>query len=253
MPTSLLVGDSFNDEMKIALLISGSGTTAAAIITACQNGQLSGVEPVCVIASSVQADGIVRVRDLGIAEGDILVMDPQTFASSEAFGEAILTACRDRGVDFIGQYGWMCLTPSNVVEAYAGMMVNQHPGPLDPGHPDFGGAGMFGRRVHCARLLFVQQTKHDFWTEATAQRVAADFDEGAILHRQQVEIVPDDTVKSLATRVLPVEHEGQIKTLQDFANNSVTEWVRSERLIHSGEEAILERVKAEAKRLYPKG
>ncbi len=239
--------------MKIALLISGGGTTAAAIISACRSGRLEDVEPACVIASSKDGGGIEKARGLGLAERDILVIDPLKFSSTEAFGEAILSACRDRGVDLIGQYGWMCLTPANVVEAYGKMMVNQHPGPLDPGHPDFGGAGMFGRRVHCARLLFVQKTGRDFWTEAMAQRVAVNFDQGAILRRQQVEILPEDSVESLAARVLPVEHEVQIQTLQDFANNSVKEWLRPERLVKPGEEIILERVKAEAKRLYPQG
>src|SRR5437588_342377 len=84
----------------------------------------------------------------------------------------------------------------------SGRIINQHPGPLDPGRPDFGGKGMFGRRVHAARLLFVNQTGHDFWTEATSQRVAENFNEGPVLNRKQLNILPDDTVETLAARLL---------------------------------------------------
>lgn len=57
-------------------------------------------------------------------------------------------------------------------------MINQHGGPLDPGRPDFGGRGMYGRRIHCARLYFVRATQRGFFTEATAQRVALQYDRG---------------------------------------------------------------------------
>lgn len=239
--------------MKVALLISGGGTTAAAIIDACRNGSLTGVEPVCVIASSANAGGIKKARDLGIPDRDILIIDPKDFDQARAFGQAIIAACRERAVDFIGQYGWMCLTPENVIKAYEGMMVNQHPGPLDPGYPDFGGKGMFGRRVHCARLLFVRQVARDYWSEATSHRVEKEFDTGAIVRAVRVPIFPDDTPETLSARMLPVEHKAQIQTIRDFATGQVQEWVRPDRLVRPGEEFFLEEVKQQAIQLYPKG
>jgi phosphoribosylglycinamide formyltransferase-1 len=239
--------------MKIALLMSGGGTTAAAIIAACRDGQLKDVEPVCVIASSVAAGGIKKARNLGISERDILVIDTKKFGSSVQFGEAILAACRERGVEFIGQYGWLPKTPLNVIQAYEGMIVNQHPVPLDPGHPDFGGKGMWGRRAVCARLLFVRRVDRDFWTEAISHRVEKEFDTGAIVRAVRVPIVPDDTVETLYARLLPVEYKAQIQTVRDFAAGQVQEWIRPDRLVRPGEEAILNQVKAEALRLYPNG
>src|SRR5262245_54738528 len=109
--------------MRIAMLISGGGTTAAAIVAACRDGRLPGVEPACVIASSAEAPGLARLTAAGIPQSDILVVDPKNFAGSGAaakFGEAIMQACRGRDVDFVGQYGWMCLTPRNVIETYEG-------------------------------------------------------------------------------------------------------------------------------------
>lgn len=239
--------------MRVALLISGGGTTAAAIIRACKTGRLSKVEPVLVIASAPTIGGIKKVLDLGMPAKDVLVIDPKNFPVADDFGAKILEECKKRNVEFLSQNGWLCLTPKNVIDEYSGMMLNQHPGPLDPGRPDFGGKGMFGLRVHCARLEFVKRTNRDFWSEATAQRVAAAFDAGAVLNRKQVPILPDDTPETLAARLLPVEHEVIIETLQNFADGQVKELVREKPLVKPEEYQILEVCKKQAIKIYPKG
>ncbi len=241
-----------SDGLRLCMLISGGGTTMQAIIRACKSGRLSGVNPVCVIASTPEAGGIQKALTEGMLAEDIKVIRPNK-KSPEYFGAEIIEACFARGVDLIGQYGWLPKTPANVIEVYGGMMVNQHPGPLDPGYPDFGGKGMYGRRVHYARLCFVRTVNRDFWTEATAQRVALDFDKGAILKMSRVDILPDDDVISLEARVLPQEHEVQIEVLADFARGEVVELVRIERLVLPGEEPILEEAKKMARKLFPKG
>lgn len=239
--------------MKIALLISGGGTTMEAIIRACKNQTLQNVEPVLVVASKPTAGGIQKAKALGIKDEDIVILEPKSFASADSFGEALLLECKKRDVDFIGQYGWLVKTPDNVCEAYKGMIVNQHPGPLDNGRPDFGGTGMYGMRVHQARLEFVRATNHDFWTEATAHRVTSVFDEGKIVKRKQIPIFQNDTSELLQARVLPIEHEIQIEALRDFANNTVVEFIREIPLVLPSEEDILQECKLSARKIYPNG
>lgn len=248
--------------MRIALLISGGGTTMEAIIKACQNGQLKNVVPALVISSDPNAGGIAKARALGIPEKDILVLNPKLFETREKFGEAVIAECKKRNVDFIGQYGWMIMTPKNVIDEFEGMIVNQHPGPLDTcpdgvarraGRPDFGGAGMFGLRVHETRLEFVRRVNRDFWTEATTHRVTTEFDKGLVLKRKQVSILPNDTAETLQVRLLPIEHQVQIEALQDFANNTVSEFHRDTPLVLPGEESILEECKQNAIKKYPNG
>jgi folate-dependent phosphoribosylglycinamide formyltransferase PurN len=239
--------------MKIALLISGGGTTMQSIIQATQSGVLSGVDPVLVIASREDAGGIAKAKALGIKDEDIVVIKRKDFDNEEEFGNRIIEECKNRGVEFIGQYGWLAKTPANVCDAYKGMIVNQHPGPLDTGRPDFGGVGMYGMRVHEARLQFVRKTNRDFYSEATAHRVTVNFDEGVVLKNKQVPILADDTAETLQSRMLPVEHEVQIELLKDFMNNTVTEFHSDTPLVQSGEEAILEECKTLAIAKYPKG
>ena len=239
--------------MRIALLISGGGTTMEAIIKGTLNGALPGVTPSLVIASNENAGGIEKAKKLGIKDEDILIINPKSFETKEKFGEKIIEECKKRNVDFIGQYGWMVMTPENVIKEFEGMITNQHPGPLDTGRPDFGGVGMYGMRVHQSRLSFVNKVKRDYWTEATTHRVTTKFDEGVVIKRKQVPILENDTAETLQARVLPIEHEVQIETLRDFINGTVSEFHRETPLVRDGEEEILEECKKEAIKLYPNG
>lgn len=238
------------DELRLMLLISGGGTTALEIIHACQSGRLQHVEPVCALCSKEEAAGIQRVQSAGVHT--VLAL-PHLYDSADEFGDHILNICREYRADWIGQYGWMPRTPANVIEAFSGRMINQHPGPLDPGYPDFGGKGMYGRRVHAARLYFVRATKRDFWTEACAQFVALEFDRGAVFHKQTVEITPDDDLIDLQQRVLPVEHHVQIEALEMICEGRVADLTRRERLVRSEEESTLTEAKRAARLLFPHG
>jgi len=212
---------------RLALFISGGGTTATAIVNACKadsGSEIAGiVKPVLVVSSRRDAKGIGRVLETGqLAPADVKVIRPRDFESAAAFGEELIRHCAERDVNLFGQYGWAVHTPKNFIARFH-RGVNQHPCVLSPGNPDFGGPKMLGRTCHAARLLFVRMTNRDFWTRAVAQRVDPEYDKGAILRQENVEILPSDDVDTLAARVLPVEHRVQIQTLADFAHARVTE------------------------------
>ena len=239
---------------RLATLISGGGTTMQQIIKACQSGEIP-MDVACVISSSPTAGGIKKAKDLGISDENILVVDPNKFrdgnkkVDQEAFGLALLREMRKRGVTVVTQNGWLPLTPGNVIEEYSETMFNQHPGPV----PEFGGKGMYGRRVHAARLLFIRETKRDQWTEAIGQRVHYQYDQGAIVKSTRVEVLPDDTVDDLQQRVLPIEHKTQIELLKDVASGNIKEVTGRKKLVLHGEEQILFLAKKAARLLYPHG
>ncbi len=239
--------------MRLALLISGGGTTMREVIRACKDGRIPGATPALVIASRPDAGGLAKAEAEGIPREDILTLEPKRFAKEQLFGEAIIDECKKHGVNFIGQFGWLPKTPRVVIERYDGHMLNQHPGPLDPGRPDFGGQGMYGRRVHCARLYFVRATNCAFWTEVVSQRVATEFDRGAVILAKRVPILPDDDPQTLQERALPVEHETQIEALRLSALGQATELQREDPLITESDVPILNDAKRIARFLYPKG
>ncbi len=239
---------------RLATLISGGGTTMQEIIKACQSGEIP-MDVACVISSTPTAGGIEKARRLRIPDKDVVVIDPDDFRGDdkkvdpEGFGLKILKELKKRGVTVVTQNGWMPLTPEHIIDEYSDTMFNQHPGPV----PEFGGRGMYGRRVHAARLLFTRMTKRDHWTEAIAQRVHRDFDSGAVVKSTRVDILTDDTVDDLQQRVLPVEHRVQIDLLKDVASGNIREITTKEMLVRPGEEQVLILAKRMARFLYPHG
>jgi phosphoribosylglycinamide formyltransferase-1 len=245
-----------NGALNVALLMSGGGTTATAILKACNAQDLKHVKPVLAISSNPKARGIQRLIDAGMNEKDVVVLRRSAFSSQEVFGQAILEECHARGVDLIGQYGWLPLTPGNVIDVYGKNVVNQHPGPLWRSGLDFGGQGMYGIRVHSARLQFVRETRRAAWTDVVAHRVTKEgYDLGPVIHRGRVAIHDGDTPESLQERALPVEHAVQIETLQIIANGmdeTIHPYERS-KLVHEHEVGVLQAAKTAAIRRYPKG
>lgn len=239
-------------KLRLAILISGGGTTATAIIKACISGKLK-IKPALVIASRAGIKGIERIQDTGFPRDRIVILDPRTFKRSEDFADRLIDECNKYKIDIVGQYGWLPLTPKKFIKIYQGKIINQHPGPLDPPRVDFGGKGMYGRRVHCAILYFRRMTGHDYWTESTTHFVTEDFDKGEVIKRTTIKILPGDTVEDLQQRVLPIEYRTQIEVLKDFADGTVQIIKRPKLLVKDNELEFLKQAKKIAAILYPKG
>lgn len=240
---------------RLASLISGGGTTMEQIVKACQSGEVP-MEVACVISSTPDAGGIEKARKLGIPDRDIVVVNPREFRTKDGkldqdkFGGKLSQVLNEHKATVVTQNGWLPKTPAEVVYQYPGKIFNQHPGSV----PEFGGPGMYGRRVHAAVLVFRRLTESDYWTEAIAQRVHPEnYDQGAVVKSTTVYILPDDTVDDIQQRTLPLEHRVQIELLKDVAKGRVTEIRRDEPLIKPGDELILKLAKKIGRFLYPHG
>lgn len=225
-----------------------------AIIKECQKGSLKNIINPAVVIASGECGGIQKAKNSGIP---VFIIKRDVFASGvngqEAFGQAILSVLRKLGINIVTQNGWLPLTPTNVIKAFKNRIFNQHPGPLDPPHPDFGGKGMWGLRVHGAVLYFSKMINRKFTTEATAQYVFANYDCGSLLLKQPVSVEKTDTPEVLAKRVLPFEHRLQIKLLKLFAENQLKILTRKTNLIKENEIGKLNIAKLKAISDYPKG
>jgi phosphoribosylglycinamide formyltransferase-1 len=93
--------------------------------------------------------------------------------------------------------GYLKLVHASVVARFRGRMINVHPALL----PEFGGPGMYGRRVHEAVLASGAKE-----SGATVHFVDEEFDRGAIIAQERVPVEPGDTPETLAARVLEAEH-----------------------------------------------
>lgn len=258
--------------MNLAILISGGGSTAEAVIKSSQGGELKNlITPSVVISSDPQAGGVEKAKALGVP---VEIIDRNNFSSQTEFGLNILKICQQYNVEIISQNGWLTLTPKNVIEQFNQKIFNQHPGPLDPGRDDFGGKGMFGARVTAARIIYclLTQDLHP-WTEATTHMVTEEFDKGAIIRKETLElpIIQEkitfeelqhntslinciiDMTKQVQKELLPIEHKNVIATLKDFATNNVALFTRTERLVGEMHLPTLHNSKELAIQLFPNG
>lgn len=245
-----------HNEFRVAIGVSGGGTTMEAVIKAAREGRLPLVKPALIVASEPNIGAFEKARALGMGDA-IHTVNRKMFWSSEAFGQCIINLCREYRVHAFCQYGWMPKMPRNVIEFFEGKMINQHPGGIDTssGNGDFGGQGMYGKRVVAAQLYFAKMTGRRccFYAEATAQRVDPDYDRGEVLRAWKVPVRLDDTVESLQARLLPVEHAVQIATLGDMVHGTLPSFTRAFPLIAQEERGVLASARERAIAHYPDG
>ena len=175
-------------KVRIAVLASGGGTNLQAILDHfAALGDAAQGQVVLVASNRASAGALERARHEGV---DALVFD----ARSEDDLSRILTS---RDIQLIVLAGYLRLVPPSVIARYRGRIVNVHPGPL----PRFGGAGMYGTRVHEAVLAAGLRE-----TAVTVHLVSEHYDQGAPLATWPVPVFQSDTTDTLAARVLRVEH-----------------------------------------------
>ena len=176
---------------RIAVLASGGGTNLQAILDyfAAQGDERAG-EVVLIASDRPGAGALERGRRAAVPAA--------VLKSKQAPGGCELRdLLREHRVDFIALAGFLRLLSKDTIAEFPSRIVNIHPALL----PSFGGPGMYGERVHRAVLQSGARV-----SGATVHYVDEEYDNGAILAQWPVPVLADDTVQSLAGRVLKVEH-----------------------------------------------
>lgn len=180
-------------EFRIAVLISGGGSTLANLIERIGDGRMPGVTIAGVVSSRAEVRGVEIARAAGLP---VQVVRRREFDSDAAFSDA-LTAVVDRlGVDLVVLGGFLCLWL--LPPRYEGRVINIHPALL----PKYGGKGFFGHRVHEAVLA-----AGDSESGCTVHVATNEYDRGPILAQTRVPVLPGDSPETLAERVMAAERE----------------------------------------------
>lgn len=190
-------------QLKLGVLISGSGTNLQAIIDACESGALD-AQVAVVISNHEGARGLVRARERDI---DAVHIDRTSFDSSRAYNHAIRRELEQHDVDVVVMAGYMRLLGSEVLEAFPNKVVNIHPTLL----PSFAGpsgitdAFDYGVKVTGVTVHFANQV----------------FDEGPIIAQEAIVIAENDSVDDLEAKIHEVEHRLYPAALQLIAEGRV--------------------------------
>jgi len=196
-----------SNPLRLGVLISGGGTTLANLLEQRAEGRLRCVSIPLVISSRRAVRGVEIARAAGLPPQ---IIRPRDFANTTAFSAAIVAALDAARVDLVVMAGFLCLW--HVPPVYAGHVLNIHPALL----PDFGGRGMYGRRVHEA-VLASGATE----SGCTVHLADNEYDHGPIIAQARVAIHRSDTVETLTTRVGQAERELYPWVIQQVADQGL--------------------------------
>lgn len=192
--------------MRIAAFASGRGSNLASILARIDDGSLRGVEVRLVISNNSDSGALELARRRGIRAEHV---STYTHPDPESFARALLAALEEERIELIVLAGYMKRLPADLVRRYPRRILNIHPALL----PRHGGQGMYGLRVHESVLQ-----SGDRESGVTVHFVDEDYDHGPVAAQARVPVLPDDTPRELARRVLAAEHDLYWRVVGDIAN-----------------------------------
>ena len=195
--------------IKIAVLVSGSGSNLQALIDANLSGQIVGV-----ISNKPEAYALQRAEKAGIQTA---VIEHKQYPNRETFDDVMHQQLLDWNVDLVVLAGFMRILSTKFVKAWEGKMLNIHPSLL----PNYKGMHTHQRVLNTGDVLH----------GCTVHYVTAELDAGQALAQAVLKVNLHDDVNSLAHRVHVLEH---------LIYPQVVEWICTDTIQHT-EQGVLYR------------
>lgn len=192
--------------LKLGFLASRNGSSFRAIVHAIEAGELA-AEARLLVSNNRKAAALEFASDHNVSA---LVIPTQ--ADAEVADAALETAMTQAGVELIVLSGYLRRLGPRTLSRYAGRVINIHPGPL----PDFGGEGMYGRRVHEAVIAAGVAE-----SGIVIHGVDEIYDNGPVIARKAVPLPAGETVDSLEARITAMEPTFFVETLKKIADGEI--------------------------------
>ncbi len=190
--------------IKLAILISGSGTNLQAIIDAVEEGSLdASIE--LVLSSRPEAYGLKRAAEAGIP---VMALSKEVYADPQVADEVIASELKARDVDYVVLAGYMRKIGPAVLACFPNSVINLHPALL----PSFPGA-------HAIEEAYDYGVKV---TGVTVHVANAEYDRGPIIAQRPVAVEEGWSVDDLEAAIHDVEHELYPEVLRWLAADRVT-------------------------------
>jgi len=224
--------------LRLAVLVSGSGSNLQALIDAIESQQLPGIEIALVVSNNARAYGLQRALNHTLptlylpwntvgAQFIAPLPDadtPQIEALSAS--EALLTSLLHLfHVDLIVLAGWMRILSALFLEQFPRRVINLHPALL----PDDGTGNTYTtadgsmipvfRGLHAVRQALAAGVKV---TGSTVHYVTPEVDAGPVICREEVLVESGDTEESLHERVKKVEHRLIVEAVRSLHRRDAT-------------------------------
>lgn len=185
--------------IKIAILISGSGSNLQAIIDH-QKKHAQNYKIALVLSNKADAYGLTRAKKASIPTK---VIDHTLFKSRELFDQALQQTIDSHQIDLIVLAGFMRILTPQFTQHFLGKMINIHPSLL----PKYTGLNTHQRALESG------DTEHGL----SIHFVTPELDSGPVILQAKVPITPQDNETSLKEKVHQQEHLAYPKVIEWFA------------------------------------
>lgn len=186
--------------LRLAVLISGSGSGMAALLKYQQSSSCSSHVTTVVISNKEGVSGLQKAIDGGV---EALAISSVSIPEREVHERKIHAILEEREVEAVILSGYMRLFTPWFVEQWEGRMLNIHPSLL----PEFPGA-------HAHRDVISAGAEI---TGCTVHFVDSGMDSGPIIAQREIPVLKDDDEESLQERVKEIEHSLYPEVIDAFA------------------------------------
>jgi phosphoribosylglycinamide formyltransferase 1 len=193
---------------RIAVFASGGGTNFQAVQDACNDGNING-EITLLIYNRKNAYAKVRAEKAGIKS---VYINKLQFENNYEQGQKVLSVLCDNNIDVVVLAGYLDILHQDVIQTYKNKIINTHPALI----PSFCGMGYYGQKVHQAVI--------DYGTKVsgcTIHFATEEADEGPVIFQGVVDVAQNETAKTLAAKILPIEHELLVKAVAILCDDKI--------------------------------
>lgn len=178
-----------HEQMRIAVLVSGSGTNLQALLDAQGSGDLAPATIVLVISNRPGVKAIERAEG---AQVPVQVIDHKGYERRRDFEDALLLVLAEHNIEAVVLAGFMRILSPFFVDRYQHRILNTHPAlcPAFPGVNAPQQAVDAGVKVSGCTVHFVDRG----------------VDTGPILLQEAVPVLEEDTATTLHKRIQALEH-----------------------------------------------
>lgn len=188
--------------IKIAILASGSGTNAEALVK--HFSHHSKIEVALILSNKEDAGVLERAKRLNIPA--------KTFSKSNLLESAFVNSLKKAAIDYIVLAGFLLKIPEGLIKAYPDKIINIHPALL----PKYGGKGMYGSRVHEAVVSNKEKE-----SGITIHLVNENYDEGRQLFQAKVILEANENANTLAQKIHALEHKHFPSVVENYILSSI--------------------------------
>lgn len=187
-----------NTAKRIAIFASGSGSNAENIASFFKDKESAVVA--LMLTNNPNALVIDRAKRMGI---------PCTvFNRAEFFDDRVIVDLLiAQKIDLIVLAGFLWKIPENLLQHFAGKIINIHPALL----PKYGGKGMYGHHVHKAVIEHGEKE-----SGITIHYVNEKYDEGKVIFQASCLVSREETPESLAAKIQQLEHTHFPRVIADL-------------------------------------